>query len=585
MNFEHNPERDAYLETLGKVVLNACPGSGKTTTVAYKLTQMTKNWQQTYGKFIGVACLSFTNVAKDQINEKYSQFSGAPISFPHLVSTLDSFINQYITLPFYYLFKGGSATRPTILENTQFMDEWNFPHTISRPGNKGQPKKVFLQYSYPPSTINTNLDGTFLYKTAKPKLEGSQLATFCQYCQEIKRIQYSKGLLKTTDSAVVALQLLEEYPIIASMLAQRFPYIIIDEAQDTSEIQYAIIDRLISNGLQNVDLVGDPYQSLFEWREARPDMFWQRYHSDEWQSLKLNDCRRSVQNIVDCYSLLRRASDTQIKSTRNRDTQEPVTVLLYDDPTFLLDTYSELSNSYQDRCVLVRGTTHLEAFKAKTINESMWKIKSDLPHHLILGSFELQNGHVRDAVKRIRRCLPSILEPDSQVKRQNELLDAIKADTLWNARIMRLLCTIPSLDTPVSEWTALAQSVTQSCLMLENKPNFELKLGAMKPKHKLHIREIYSDAPNSNFVTTIHQAKGKSFDSVMLVLSKNNQGQSICLGNIAKPTGIPDEKQRLIYVAMSRPRYQLAVAIPKETRCTHEILQVTFGPKIIVHDL
>ena len=86
MNFEHNPERDAYLETRGRVVLNACPGSGKTTTIAYKLTELTKSWQQTHGKFIGVACLSFTNVAKDQINEKYSEFSGAPISFPHLVS-------------------------------------------------------------------------------------------------------------------------------------------------------------------------------------------------------------------------------------------------------------------------------------------------------------------------------------------------------------------------------------------------------------------------------------------------------------------------------------------------------------------
>jgi len=585
MNFEHNPERDAYLEARGKVVLNACPGSGKTITVAYKLTELTKSWQQAYSKFIGIACLSFTNVAKDQINDKYTNFSGAPISFPHIVSTIDSFINQYITLPFYYLFMESFTTRPTILDDAHFMDEWYFPHSISKPDTNGRKGKLLLKYRYPPSSINTNLDGTFSSNSRRPNLTGSELAVFCAYCEKIKCIQYSKGLLKTTDSTVVALQLIEKYPRIASMLANRFPYVIIDEAQDTSEIQYAIIDRLIQNGLQNIELVGDPYQSIFEWREACPDLFWKRCHSADWQSLELNDCRRSVQDIVDCYSILRQADDAPLRSTQMQKEQKPVRVLLYDNPTALLDKYRELSNQYDDRCVLVRGQTHLELFEAKTSYESMWKIKSGFPHHLILASFQLKHGHVRDAVNRIRRCLPTIIDPDLKIECQRERLDAIKSDPTWNARIMRLLCMLPSLDTTVVEWTAQMQSATQSCLMLEKEPDFELKQGPMRPKHKLPIRELYSDAPNSNFVTTIHQAKGKTFDSVLLVLAEKNQGQNICLSNIERPNGIPDEKKRLIYVAMSRPRYQLVIAVPKGTHCTHESTNRMLICKIAIDDI
>jgi len=585
MNFEHNTERDIYLNTQGKVALNACPGSGKTTSVAYKLTRLTKNWHQTHSKFVGIACLSFTNVAKDQIAEKYSLFSNSHISFPHIVSTIDSFINQYITLPFYYLFTQGSKDRPRILDDARFLDDLRFRHSISRLNNRGQKYQAPLKYMYRPSTIDTNMDGTYSSNARRPNLSGDELHTFNSYCRAVKHFQYSNGLLKTTDSTLVALQLLQDYPVIASMLALRFPYIIIDEAQDTSEIQYAILDNLIQNGLRNVELIGDPYQSLFEFREARPDLFWERYDSTDWQSLQLNDCRRSTQNIVDCYSLLRKQSDCSIRSTRLQKEQEPVILLLYENPDVLLEKYTEISSCYDSHYVLVRGETHLQLLRAKTSHQSMWKIKSGLPHHLILGSFQRETGNVREAIDRIRRCLPGIIEPHSGTKRQLELFDEIKSESIWNVRIMRLLTMLPSMDTTVHDWTVQMQSATRSCFMLDEEPDFELKQGPMRPKHNLPVRDLYMDAPNSSFVTTIHKAKGRTFDSIMLVLSKNNQGQNLCLRNIERPAGIPDEKQRLIYVAMSRPRYQLVLAIPKEAGYSYEVLEETFDTGIVVHEL
>lgn len=585
MDFEHNAEREAYIKARGKIVLNACPGSGKTTTIAYKLTQLTENWDDTHGGFVGVACLSFTNVAKDEINAKYSSFSGKAISFPHIVSTIDSFINQYITLPFYYLFRKDFPARPRILDDAVFMDDWHFNHSISVQNRSGKTTKKLLKYSYPPSTIDSNLDGSFSSDAKRPSLIGESLSCFNRYCIALKSIQYSKGLLKNSDSTCVALSLLREYPRIAALLVSRFPHIIIDEAQDTSEIQYAIADELIKSGLQNIELVGDPYQSLYEWRDARPDLFWERYSSAAWQSLPLNNCRRSTQNIVNCYSVLRRACDAQLTSTLVVERQEPVTVLFYDDPVSLLERYKNLSCNYGDCRVLVRGGTHLDAFGAKPSHESMWNIKPCFPHHLILSYFELEDGQIRDAIRRIRRCLPILIEPGSDIERQKELLESMRADPTWNARIMRMIYALPSLALTVAEWTDQIQTVVHSCLMLKTVPDFSLKQGTMRSKHNCPMRNLYHNAPNSSLVTTIHQAKGKTFDSVMLVLSKSNAGQNICQSNIERPTDLPDEKKRLIYVAMSRPRYQLAIAIPKEAECTRESIRATLGPSIAIEDL
>ncbi len=582
MTFERSEERDAYLGSRGRVVLNACPGSGKTTTVAYKLYEVIQTWESMYGKYVGIACLSFTNVAKDEINRKYCRFSGMPIAFPHIVSTIDSFINQFITLPFYYLFNEAFEGRPDIVDDAKFMDKWTFRFSVPSPKKGGGTFEKPLSYSYPPSSIDTNLDGSFSSGGKKPRLSGIGLQTFNDYCYAVKMLQFTKGLLKNSDSTIVALKILKQYPCIAKMLVRRFPYIIIDEAQDTSEIQYAIIDEFIENGLEHVELVGDPYQSLYEWREARPDLFWAKHNSTAWQSLTLTRCRRSTQAIIDCYSILRRECDAGVRTGRHSDAPEPVRLLIYSDTKALLAKYAELSSRFKDRRVLVRGFTHMEEFCALPRHESMWKIDPCVPHHLIIGRQEMRIGRIREAVKRLRRCLPLLINPRLGAKEQRTLLETIEKQPEWNARIMKLLSDLPSLDLTVSEWTLQTQDFCRKLLKLDNTPDFDLKQGSLCTKHKCRIDELYKDAPNTSLVSTIHAVKGMTFESVMIVLSRNSSGQSISFNDISRPADFPDEKKRMIYVAMSRPSDQLIVAIPFDAGVNETDIVGRFGGDVIV---
>lgn len=61
---------------------------------------------------------------------------------------------------------------------------------------------------------------------------------------------------------IFTFRILDKYPSITQNLVRRFPILIIDEAQDTTELQMAIIDKLSQYGAESIMLIGDPDQAI-----------------------------------------------------------------------------------------------------------------------------------------------------------------------------------------------------------------------------------------------------------------------------------------------------------------------------------
>ena len=95
-------EQQDFLAAEGRIVLCAVPGSGKTFIVAKKIIKYLEDWRFPHR---GVAALSFTNVASDEIRNQVSDttYAYSDIGYPHFVGTLDSFINNFI-LGYYFQF-------------------------------------------------------------------------------------------------------------------------------------------------------------------------------------------------------------------------------------------------------------------------------------------------------------------------------------------------------------------------------------------------------------------------------------------------------------------------------------------------
>jgi superfamily I DNA/RNA helicase len=588
MEFEINQQRTTFLEARGKIVLNACPGSGKTTSISKKLMILQEEYTKTNeGKYCGVACLSFTNTAKDEINEKFTELNGRPLQFPNLVSTIDSFVNQYITLPFYYL-QNKNFTRPKIIDDNTFINEiWKAKFQY-----KGTDNKPFC-FAYPPSSIRYEIDGTYSSNGYKPDPSKVAKAVFEKYCKSIKEWQIANGLITTGDSAYIALQLLKKNPKIGNLLSLRFPHLIIDEAQDSSAIQHAIFENLIEQGLKNIEFVGDPYQSLYEWRDADPSLFLKKYQDKvNWKSLDLTDNRRSPQRIIDCFSNIRCNTDPAITSACTIDKEIPITIYKY------TETNSpEIIKHFDHQCkqhgfiknyIVMRGNTLKNQMLGKTAEQEPWK--SMLPYDLIQARHLYDGNEIKDAVKTIRHISVALLFHDKDYHEKKEQENYLKNDHKFNSLLLDILHNIPDFNKTIDTWTTETQNFIKQKLNLNYEVNFEVRTRSskyfdkniLKDHLKSHFKKSHS--ANNIPITTIHQVKGKTLDSILIFFNENSHKEHITFNDIGNATNtFPSEKQRLIYVAISRPKHFLAMAFPNSI--SDNQLKQKFGDNILIVDL
>lgn len=228
--FDFTTEQVEFLESSGKVVLHACPGSGKTTIVARKLANYLQCWNRPHQ---GIAVLSFTNVASDEIRHQATEMlpEGYCVDDPHFIGTLDSFIDNFIFLRFGYLLqkkpKRPVITSPDVVNSYQFWRKSCYTNCLSHIGD-----------------FRWNSNGK-LTKNGKDIIcTGTQ--QYAPPCIQFKKRLLEKGLFFQDEVSGLACILLERYPEIAKSIALRFPVIILDEAQDTSEEQMRILDTYSS---------------------------------------------------------------------------------------------------------------------------------------------------------------------------------------------------------------------------------------------------------------------------------------------------------------------------------------------------
>jgi DNA helicase II / ATP-dependent DNA helicase PcrA len=573
MDYDMNEERQQYIYQQGKIVVNACPGSGKTTSVGYKLMNLVCNWEN---KYSGIACLSFTNVAKDEINDKFLDFNNAPLNYPHLISTIDSFINRYITLP-HFKTKYQCVGRPIILDDDSILDSLSF--------HQFRIKNRPIHYIYPPSKIDINVDGTFVFDGNSLSLDDEDKEIFIQYCRTLKNYQFSRGVLKNSDSLYAAYQILLNNPRIATSLAKRFKYIIIDEAQDTSEIQHLIIDQLIENGLENIELIGDPYQSLYEWRNARPDLFLDKFASEAWTPLEFTRCKRSLDPIVKAYSLFRIQEHNNLVGQELRnDNEKPIHIIYFNTYDQLVTKYEEISTEHSSRNILVRGSSLLRELSGINTYIDLWKESPFSPLQIIYAKDDLQYGDIKAAINRLFNCIPLLINSDfSNPKLKKDFIENNKDNYSFTAKLLLLLKSTPDFNNTLIDWTNELKETCKNIFELPSSPAFTLKAGIHRPQHSKLVSELFGRSDNSTNVSTIHKVKGKTYDSILITLSPNSTGQNLSINDFIRPNEMPDEKKRLLYVAMSRPRWQLVLGIPNQSRLTEERQAELFGD-CVVHE-
>lgn len=258
-----NPEqRMAACTTSGHVLLLAVPGSGKTTTIIAHLGYLIF----VVGiKPANILTITYTNAATKDLINRFQENFGKSLSkagygklpeFRTINSLSNSIIRHYTrTLartPFDLIQdKTAAALLRSILrsQGTPFPTEADISDLatkISYIKNMMLTDKEIAE-TYADENINISI----CYKT---------------YCNALRK----NKLMDYDDQMVIAKSILLQYPKILEYFQNKYKYICVDEAQDTSKIQHEII-KLLALGSGNLLMVGDEDQSIYGFRAAFPE--------------------------------------------------------------------------------------------------------------------------------------------------------------------------------------------------------------------------------------------------------------------------------------------------------------------------
>lgn len=240
-----NHEQELAIKETESILLVACPGSGKTRTLTYKIAY---ELGKLNSKKEFIIAITYTNNAADEIKERV-ELLGVDTS-QLWIGTIHSFCLEWILRPYHlYLEELKNGFRViNSHESETILTELCIPYkkqkiTYWDCGILAKPDNFYLTCldDNKHQNLNTIIERYFNILKGNRQIDFEQIL-FYSY------------------------QLLLKVPIICSILGKLFPFILIDEYQDTKEIQYHIISKIlnVNDGKSKIFIVGDPNQSIYD---------------------------------------------------------------------------------------------------------------------------------------------------------------------------------------------------------------------------------------------------------------------------------------------------------------------------------
>lgn len=249
-------QQDAVLKTDGAVLLLAVPGSGKTTVLTARLGYMINRLNISPGSILVLTyTVAAANEMKRRFIELYAESDGEIPEFRTINGVAQKIINDFSRrtgrVPFNLL---ANENRTSSLIASVVKDvTGDFP-------TESAVSEV--------RSLITRVKNSMLGREQLLALGSAELP-FAEIFEKYQAWLKENRLMDYDDQLVYALTILKKYPEIRRAYTERYKYICVDEAQDTSEIQHCIIKLLTENN-GNIFMVGDEDQSIYGFRGAAP---------------------------------------------------------------------------------------------------------------------------------------------------------------------------------------------------------------------------------------------------------------------------------------------------------------------------
>jgi DNA helicase II / ATP-dependent DNA helicase PcrA len=287
-----NTQQESLINELERnIILLASAGTGKTDTLSKRIANIIDKGR---AKPSEILCITFTNKACKEMKERIEKIVG-PSAKQITIKTFHGFCFDII--------KQESKKRTDIFTDFTIFDEDDCRELVKYCNYFDYPAAALQQFidSVKLTRVQNNIftnDISEDYKKAALHMFQNNEVKVNQICSvkgnlnhELKAFLEEKGhiLVNTYNSMllnnhgldftdlIINTKELFRNPEVAKALGNRYKYINIDEVQDTSNLEYSIIEKLF--GRNNVLLCGDKFQTIYGWRGSEPNSIFESFKS------------------------------------------------------------------------------------------------------------------------------------------------------------------------------------------------------------------------------------------------------------------------------------------------------------------
>lgn len=378
--------------------VQACPGSGKTTTLLAKLIILANKMPLPEGK--GICVLTHTNVAIDEIKAKLGTKADVLFRYPNFFGTIQTFLHKYVTAAALHYFYGSQiAYVDNDVANAVFLNKysrlpigksklkgWLYRQIISKEHNidaaeiemlggvdmltaanvikkkKRVDKYIFQLKGYNWSQIPREYRS--LIQTKGNSIQNSLILSFrvdwnsnkiitdsgsirvnspsgAEY-MKIKEEMFSEGILSFQDAYDLAFRYIREKELDFSRFSdKRFKYLFIDEVQDCDGLQVDLIQKIFDENKVVIQRFGDYCQAIYERDECSGP---ENDKLKDKQVLHIHDSIRFGEKIAKPLRSLCMVPNDKLVGNDEIPSVTPI-IITYEDPLSVLPKYVELLNT------------------------------------------------------------------------------------------------------------------------------------------------------------------------------------------------------------------------------------------------
>jgi len=575
-----------FIKCLISKDIQACPGAGKTTSLVAKL-DIFSNFMP-FSDNSGVLVLTHTNVAVDEIKKKLGANAQKVLGYPNHVGTFQSFVNKYLAIPMYVkLF----SKKPERIDSNIFDDKLlkrlklyyldNFIPMVSEANKLSnieyflksliieEDRIVLLQKGNRKKTIVKK--GKISYKNIKRALEN-----------DIINEVVSEGYLTYEHCYELALKYLEDYPQIIEIFKKRFKYVFVDEAQDTDDRQFEILNKIFDDN-SIIQCIGDNNQAIFNF-SGKKDNGWQVGE----HYIEIKDTKRLSKQIA--KQVVKVALNPQ--ELNGIDTIDILpTIIIFENIEQVIPKFADLiveHNLYtKDNAIFKvvggvgkindNGDTIVDYYPGYTQNDNNSLDYDNLLEKL--ENFVVENIQPKDYRNIILDIVKDYLK-NKNIKNidkfftNNTIVSTIKEndEDLYTSFKLLLLqitdklasseCVIDEIRTLLQMFLDLYGNIIDDDILNNVIKNYKINF---EKKAQHNIYKYDNDGINFDIhISTIHKVKGETHIAT-LVLETFNRGYDLFhllkLLQGRKFSAANVDKKKLMYVAMSRATDFLCLAM------------------------